>query len=481
MKNQIMQVVPLMLLLCTGRDLPASEVVSNSCTISHEISPTLPFESLAVSSTIIDLYEANRELWSPQDLRLVGGCYVARKEYGKALNVCRELLLQYGTNAWLVTSIGEIHQLNKDFGNAELMYAQGWNEFHDPIALSLWARLKLETSGVRGLVPLLPDLMGHQGDYADIREVLIVYVLTTDNIESAQDVFLSVVGSVKGQEVKQNKRLAELLVFATARLEKELKLQGGEEGKALKKDDRGTFCQECITNDVSSSKQDKVGVSETPTVMGSSGGGKNVAPVVQEKMSSFSFENSSLNKAIIGIFERNPKIWYPKDIQFIIQCHVAEKEYKKALDLWRERLRLDPTNVSLVIGMGGLYQLNGDFINAESMYAKGWNEFRDPSALSQLSILKLRTDGVSGLTPLLPSLLAHQNNDADIRRVLLAYCLMTEDMESAKEVYHTVEQNLNEESVQEDKELPKILAKIKAKLNGAAELHEGTVGDQSLP
>lgn len=58
---------------------------------------------------------------------------------------------------------------------------------------------------------------------------------------------------------------------------------------------------------------------------------------------------------------------------------------------------------------------------------------------------------------------------------------MTEDMESAKEVYHTVEQNLNEESVQEDKELPKILAKIKAKLNGAAELHEGTVGDQSLP
>ena len=480
MKNIILHVLLLILLICTGRNLHASEVVSNSCRISQKISPTLPFKSLAVSSTITDLYEANRELWSPQDLRLVGGCYVARKEYGKALNVYRELLLEFGTNAWLVTSIGEIHQLNKDFANAELMYAQGWNEFHDPIALSLWARLKLEMSGARGLTSLLPDLMKHQGDNEAIREVLIVYVLTTDNIESAQDVFLSVVSSVKGREVKQNQRLAELLVFATARLEKELNLHDGAEDKVLRNGGLETLCQGCITNDVSSSTLDKGG-GETPSVIDISGGDKNVASIVQKPTSSFSFRNSALNKAIIGVFEKKPEIWYPKDIEFIIQCHLAENEYKKALDLWRERLRLDPSNVSLVIGMGGLYQLNGDLINAESMYAKGWNEFGDPSALSQLSILRLRTNGVSGLTPLLPSLLAQQTHDSDIQRVLLAYCLMTEDVESAKEIYHSVEKNLNEDSVQGNKELHRILAKIKAKLDGAAELHGGTAGDQRLP
>ena len=181
-----------------------------------------------------------------------------------------------------------------------------------------------------------------------------------------------------------------------------------------------------------------------------------------EKKSGFSYDNREVNCALIALYEDNPMIWKTEQLGLIGLCYVAEKRFDEAQKIFEELNEQDPLHSRFLEVLGSIHHVKGEFAEASKLYEKAWSENFDLDALRQLVVLKMETNDIDDLSPRIEVLLAHQDEDAEIQKVLLAYGVMLDDKVASERIYQSVIPSIRLKAFNENPDLRKLVFSITA-------------------
>ena len=105
------------------------------------------FDNREVNAALVALYENDPAIWKPEQLFLIGMCYIFEQRLDEALAVFEKLHAQAPSNPRFLTDLGAIHHMKGELDEAEGLYQQAWRESRYVTALKQLAALQVQTKG----------------------------------------------------------------------------------------------------------------------------------------------------------------------------------------------------------------------------------------------------------------------------------------------------------------------------------------------
>ena len=183
----------------------------------------------------------------------------------------------------------------------------------------------------------------------------------------------------------------------------------------------------------------------------------------------FDFQSSAVNQAMIAAYTNNPSIWKDRNLFIVGICCVREQRYETAKGIFLRLTKEAPESMGSKTAFANAAFLNGDLGEAKEVYSSLWNDRHDVVALKGLGTIAVQEKDVTALRALLPDLIQRKNDDLDIRKILLLYSLMEDDIERGGPVAAAAVRGLKISEVEENADFRKILLMATMKYREAAE------------
>ena len=139
----------------------------------------------------------------------------------------------------------------------------------------------------------------------------------------------------------------------------------------------------------------------------------------------YTFQNQDINRALIELYEKKPKVWKGNELLIVAICYVLDEKYVQAELAYKEVLLNIPSNTRAIRGLGNIYFSQKKYDLAENLYLKGW-QLGDLDSFSQLAITYAVQEKHNDLKTLVPELVKYKDQNLDIRNLLLAFSLNTD-------------------------------------------------------
>ena len=178
------------------------------------------FDNREVNAALVGLYENDPAIWKPEQLFLIGMCYVFEQRLDDAQAVFEKLHEQDPSNPRFLTGLGNIHHMKGESDEAEGLYQQAWHESRYVTALKQLAALYVQTKGSASLEPLVEDLLEYRSGYPEsleIQKLLLMYCLQTPDNEAGGRIYARVVRSLSKETIEEHEDLRNLTMLATLR------------------------------------------------------------------------------------------------------------------------------------------------------------------------------------------------------------------------------------------------------------------------
>lgn len=176
------------------------------------------FDNREVNAALVALYENDPAIWKPEQLFLIGMCYIFEQRLDEALAVFEKLHAQAPSNPRFLTDLGNIHHMKGELDEAEGLYQQAWRESRYVTALKQLAALQVQTKGSASLEPLIGDLLEYRSGHPEsleIQKLLLMYSLQTPDIEAGGRIYARVVRDLSKETIEENEDLRRLVLLAT--------------------------------------------------------------------------------------------------------------------------------------------------------------------------------------------------------------------------------------------------------------------------
>jgi tetratricopeptide (TPR) repeat protein len=177
----------------------------------------------------------------------------------------------------------------------------------------------------------------------------------------------------------------------------------------------------------------------------------------------FTFDNSSVNKMIIEIYEQNPQVWQTGQLYLVGICYVTEGKLDNAQKIFLSIKGEEPHNafqIRVLRALGQVHHMKSEFDKAVEFYNKAWVSGKDVKSLSLLALMKIQAKDFPSMKKILPDLLMYQKGNVDIQKALLAYSLMVEDTNEGGKIAMDVVRALNPDIIKQHKDLLDILIQV---------------------
>lgn len=191
----------------------------------------------------------------------------------------------------------------------------------------------------------------------------------------------------------------------------------------------------------------------------------------------FTFDNVEVNQALIKLYEKDSSVWRKEQLYLIGMCYVHEKRLKDAQSIFKKLVETDSSAPRYLVALGNVYHMMGQVDEAESTYKQAWMAGQDVIALKQLAVLRLQQNNIAGIAELTDDLLAHQNENHEIPKLLLAYCLMVDEPSKGGPIAAAVVRSLDQDTVNQNSDIRKLLLLVTARYKAAAEAGTSPSGD----
>lgn len=215
MKHLAWMAVSVALLMCAAFPKSAMALSADETT-----GVFFSFDNREVNAALVALYENDPAIWKPEQLFLIGMCYVFEQRLDDAQAVFEKLREQDPSNPRFLTDLGNIHHMKGEMAEAEELYQQAWHESRYVTALKQLAFLNVHTKGRASLEPLVGDLLEYLSGYPEsleIQKLLLMYSLQAPDIEAGGRIYARVVRSLSKETIEEHEDLRNLIMLATLR------------------------------------------------------------------------------------------------------------------------------------------------------------------------------------------------------------------------------------------------------------------------
>lgn len=171
----------------------------------------------------------------------------------------------------------------------------------------------------------------------------------------------------------------------------------------------------------------------------------------------FSFKNSPVNHAIIKAYESTFNQWQAGQLFLVAVCYVTEQQLPEAQAVLEKLIAEEPNHARALRALGQVYHMQEEHAKAIDFYTRAWNVGEDVHALALLAGLRLQEKQLDQFKDLVKDLIAHQDVDIDIQKVLLSYSIMVEDPSVGGPVYAAVAKSVDQDEIAKNPDLRKLL------------------------
>ena len=341
-------------------------------------------------------YEMHPESVSNQQLMQVALCYNILKKPDRAAPLLVRYLKVKPNDELALRGLGTIYVLLEDkFDEGAKLLRKAWS-FGDTEALKILAGASLRTARYSELRDLIPSIDEQRSKDPELTDMLVYYSLRKQPPDKA--LFTKVVGEMDDAEIFQHKTVID---FVLEGLEK-----FGETNRAA-----------TLRAKLSHWPKDDIDSKDlTPEHLGE----------------------------IIKQYESHPDAWPEKSLLQVAIAYAMERKIEQAEPLYRRFLKMEPDNPRALRGLGGLYFMQEQFLEAIPPLKKAWS-IGDIESLSMLAASELLTGKINETRELVPSLLKHKGENIEFVNWLVSYSLKTEPPD--KEVFLKAIDALTDEAI----------------------------------
>lgn len=179
-----------------------------------------PTASHSTLKAIIDCYKANPGIWDVGQLDFAGGCHYNDGDFSGSAKAYERKFELAPTDADTIQAFVTALLASEDYPKAEMVAANAWEMTQNARALEYLSIVKIMRRDVKGLAPLIDDLLKHQKESEQIRIILLGYALEADDIKLAKKIYDGVKTSVNKEDLEENADLRRAIVKASLYFEK---------------------------------------------------------------------------------------------------------------------------------------------------------------------------------------------------------------------------------------------------------------------